>query len=389
MPNDSSRKFEELRTTVTPALTPSSSINLRPVDLDDTENYMALVAKNNEFLTPWFKSFTPPNTAEDRRKEMAKRFEEVRNHERYWWMIEFDGELVGKIDIHGMYSSNRSGSIGYWIDQDYTGKGIATLSVKTVIDWAFTVHNFNKIEIVCAIQNTPSIAVPERLGIRREAILRKENVVNGEVQDMAIYTAFADNWPPEPPERALPPKRIQVDEEILLRTYIDEDVGAQWRAIESGRNYLSEYLPWIETYPNESEHERLFNRRRWEKDNFDGSLGYAIEYMGEFAGGIGFGVPNRDNGIEVGYWLRQDLQGRGIMTRCVEAIITMLFVEVGLHRVTIRAATTNLPSRGIPERLGLTHEGTMRQGGLVKDEYFDLEIYSMLDHEWLDRSQNT
>ena len=143
MTPDSSNKFEELRTTDTPALTASGSIKLRPVDLDDAENYMALIAKNSEFLTAWFNSFTPPDTAEDRRKEMAKQLDEVRNHERYWWMIEFEDELVGKIDIHGMYSSNRSGSIGYWIDQDYTGKGIATLSVKAVLDWAFSVHNFS------------------------------------------------------------------------------------------------------------------------------------------------------------------------------------------------------------------------------------------------------
>ena len=388
MPSDSPDIIEELRTTDTPALIASGSIKLRPVDLDDAENYMALIAKNSEFLTAWFNSFTPPDTAEDRRKEMAKQLDEVRNHERYWWMIEFEDELVGKIDIHGMYSSNRSGSIGYWIDQDYTGKGIATLSVKAVLDWAFSAHNFSKIEFVCAIQNTRSAAVPERLGIRREAILRKENVVNGEFQDMAIYTAFADDWPPAPPDRSLPPKQIRVDQEILLRQLTDEDADAQWQAIDSNRDYLGEYLPWISTYPNKSEHTRLFNQRRWETDSFDGSRGYVIEYKGEFAGTTGFGIPNRDNGAEIGYWLRQDLQGRGIMTRCVEAIITMLFVEVGLHRVTIRAATPNAPSRGIPERLGFTHEGTMRHGGFVNGEYLDLEIYSMLDYEWLARSSN-
>ena len=66
----------------------------------------------------------------------------------------------------------------------------------------------------------------------------------------------------------------------------------------------------------------------------------------------------------------------------------MLIIELGLRRVTIRAATSNNSSRGIPERLGFKHEGTMRDGGFVNNEYLDLEIYSMLDHEWIARSQN-
>ncbi len=59
-----------------------------------------------------------------------------------------------------------------------------------------------------------------------------------------------------------------------------------------------------------------------------------------------------------------------------------------MHRITIRATTSNLRSRGIPERLGFKHEGTMRDGSYVNNVYMDLEIYSMLDHEWLARSKN-
>jgi ribosomal-protein-serine acetyltransferase len=52
--------------------------------------------------------------------------------------------------------------------------------------------------------------------------------------------------------------------------------------------------------------------------------------------------------------------------------MTMLFVEVGMHRVTIRAATDNLPSRGIPERLEFKHEERIQDGAYVNDEYIDL-----------------
>ena len=387
MPEKSSI-HEELSTADTPTLVVSDQLTLRPADLDDTEIFMALVAKNHSLLDPWFHSFVPPNTADERRKVMAADLEPSKHHERYWWMIEFEGELVGKIDIHGMHRPSRTGSIGYWIDQDFTGKGIITDSARAVLNWAFTELNFNRVEIVTAIDNTASAAIPERLGIRREAILQQENINNGVFQDMAIYAAFADNWPPKAPARALPATEIRVDNDILLRQHVDSDYDSMWNAFLAGRDYLGAYLPWMAAYKTKDDYTRLYTARRLEADNFDGSRGYVVEYNGELAGTVGFGIPNRDNVIEVGYWLRQDPQGKGIMTRSVEAVITMLFVEVGMHRVTIRAATTNLPSRGIPERLGFKHEGTMREGGFVNNEYLDLEIYSMLDHEWLARSKN-
>jgi RimJ/RimL family protein N-acetyltransferase len=312
---------------------------------------MALVARNQTQLKPWFSDPVAPDTADERRKLMAADLAPVELGNRHWWMIEFGGELAGTIDIHRILRSTRSGSVGYWLDKDFTGKGIATNSLRAILDWAFSELNFNRIEIECTTRNQASSAVPERLGIRRESILRQSNNIRGDIQDMALYAALADNWPPKPPKIPLPSRQIQVDDEVLLRKSEESDREAMWKALDAGRDYI-------------------------------------VEYKGELAGTAGFGAPNHDNGIEIGYWVRQDLQGRGIITRTVSALIDMAIVQMGMHRVTIRAATSNLSSRAIPERLGFAHEGTMREASFVNDEYLDLEIYSILDHEWLKRSQN-
>jgi len=199
---------------------------------------------------------------------------------------------------------------------------------------------------------------------------------------MASYVAFASDWPPAEPDPPLPFKTIDVDTEITLRPTVESYLSPMWNAIGEGRSYLGEYLPWIAGYYTEENYRTGFNKRRFEKDPFARSGEYTIEYLGDLAGGVGFGLPNRDNGVEVGYWLRQDLQGRGIMTRSVTAIINMIFDHMKLHRVTIRAATPNLPSRGVPERLGFTHEGALREAAFVQGRYLDLEVYSMLEHEW-------
>jgi hypothetical protein len=51
-------------------------------------------------------------------------------------------------------------------------------------------------------------------------------------------------------------------------------------------------------------------------------------------------------------------------------------------RVEIRAAPENARSRAIPERLGFTQEGTLRQVERVGDRYLDNVVYAMLAEHW-------
>ena len=372
----------------TPVLTIDESTVLRPAELDDAESYFQLISENYGRLSQWIRVPVPPTTVEARRKAQAADLASGAGGKAYWWLIEYKGELSGTIALHHVDAIERWSLVGYWLAEEFTGKGIMTRSLEAIINWSFADLGLTRVEIQCSMNNYPSVAIPERLGIRRESIRRQSEVVNGISLDMASYVALADNWPPKPPDRPLPARTITIDDEIRLRQFTENDRTPMWNALDGGRDYLSKYLTWMAEYETEDDHARGFDKRLGERDLLDGSGGYILEYRGELAGTVGFGVPNRDNGAEVGYWLRQDLQGRGIVTRAVEAVISMLIIEMGLHRVVIRAATSNLPSRAIPERLGFTHEGTTREAGLVKGEYLDLELYSILDHEWLARSKN-
>jgi ribosomal-protein-serine acetyltransferase len=85
---------------------------------------------------------------------------------------------------------------------------------------------------------------------------------------------------------------------------------------------------------------------------------------------------------EIGYWLAEECQGRGIMTACCRTLVDFVFREYGLHRVEIRAAVGNTKSRAIPERLGFTHEGTLREAEWVNDRFVDGAVYAVLEHDW-------
>ena len=90
--------------------------------------------------------------------------------------------------------------------------------------------------------------------------------------------------------------------------------------------------------------------------------------------------PNRN--CSIGYWIEQRYQGKGIMTRCCESMLDYLFDDLGLHRVTIQCGVANTKSCAIPERLGFTREGLIREGEWVNDRWLDLLSWGMLEQDW-------
>ena len=85
---------------------------------------------------------------------------------------------------------------------------------------------------------------------------------------------------------------------------------------------------------------------------------------------------------EIGYWLDQELQGRGIITRACRTLVTYAFEEYGLNKVEIHAAAGNAPSRAVAERLEFTQEGVVRQIEWLSGVPHDMIIYGKLASEW-------
>ena len=96
-----------------------------------------------------------------------------------------------------------------------------------------------------------------------------------------------------------------------------------------------------------------------------------------FAGLIGFKSADPACGsIEIGYWLREEFQHRGIVTAAVQELRRIAFEELGMRRIEIRCATGNLPSNRIPQRLGMRLDRVEKQAELLSSgERIDLNVY--------------
>ena len=130
------------------------------------------------------------------------------------------------------------------------------------------------------------------------------------------------------------------------------------------------------------------DEREWIKGLLDaGAEGWVyplmIMYKGLLVGSIGIlTLGSTDRASEIGYWLAENVQGRGIATRACRTLLDYAFGSRGMNRLQIRAAVDNTRSRAIPERLRFTFEGVQRQAKLLNDDFQDLAVYSMLAAEW-------
>jgi len=114
-------------------------------------------------------------------------------------------------------------------------------------------------------------------------------------------------------------------------------------------------------------------------------LFFVIRYNGIFAGLIGFkSTDKQSKKTEIGYWLSEPFQKRGIIQSSVKALVKFAFDKLDMNRVQIKCATGNIQSKKIPQKLSFTFEGIEREGKLLASgKYIDIEGYSLLKKEFL------
>jgi ribosomal-protein-serine acetyltransferase len=166
---------------------------------------------------------------------------------------------------------------------------------------------------------------------------------------------------------------------VKARPVHRDDADALFAAIDAERERLGAWLPWVDTI-NSVEDERNWVKGVLARDQPVPPLVIAVE--GRVVGGIQIDVAPFGVGAEIGYWIVKEFEGRGLVTAACRALIDHAFGELRVHRVVIHAASANLRSQRIPERLGFTREGVLREAGRGPQGYQDLVVYGLLDREW-------
>ncbi|MEH7333631.1 GNAT family protein [Neobacillus drentensis] len=175
---------------------------------------------------------------------------------------------------------------------------------------------------------------------------------------------------------------LKVDNEIELQLFERHHAFKLFQLVEDNRNHLRKWLPWVDSMTSPYQFETIIPV--W-LNQFAESTGFnvGILYKGELVGSIGLHQMDWHNSMtSIGYYLAKNAEGHGVMTRAVQALLNYAFNQLGLNRVEIRCGVKNKKSRAIPERLGFTKEGLIRDGEKLNGHFHDLIVYSMLAREW-------
>jgi ribosomal-protein-serine acetyltransferase len=179
-------------------------------------------------------------------------------------------------------------------------------------------------------------------------------------------------------------RRLPIETPRLLLVPIELSDGDElWEAVEGSRWHLERWLPWV---PFNSTRDACL--RYGDSCAMDWDAGRAVRFAirdkktGELYGVVGLdSCVHLHRSCELGYWLRREATGRGLMTEAARAAVEFAFSRMGVHRVRCAAATDNIASLRVIGRLDFRFEGIARQAELVGSRWLDHALFARLSSD--------
>lgn len=168
--------------------------------------------------------------------------------------------------------------------------------------------------------------------------------------------------PDDAPSLGRPAYRIETPR-LVVRCYDPADAPLVNEAIAANLEHLRAWMSWAMQEPVSVE-EKAELLRRFRSD-FDADRDYVYGIFAPDEARVlgGTGLHRRPGGdaLEIGYWLDREHQGRGLMTEAAGALVRAGFEVMRASRIEIHCDPDNARSWAVAQRLGLTHDGTLRR----------------------------
>jgi RimJ/RimL family protein N-acetyltransferase len=168
---------------------------LRPYTMDDLEALHAIqsLPEVSRYL------YWEPRSMDEVREVLARRCRrptlEVEGETLVLAMVLPDsGTLVGDVNLHWISREHRQGEIGFVLHPDHHGHGFAGEAAAALLRLGFEDLGLHRIIGRCDGRNAASAKVMERLGMRREAHFRQNELVKGRWCDELVYAMLAEEW---------------------------------------------------------------------------------------------------------------------------------------------------------------------------------------------------
>lgn len=174
----------------------NDQLQLRTFTIDEAEALFQLTMASKPYLREWLGWLDYIETVDDSRQNIEGRIKGLLETGGYpkSFAIVYQGELAGTIGFNDINRGIKCGTVGYWLGQDFQGKGIMSQALETLIEYGFRDLGLNKIEIRVATGNVKSRALPEGLGFKQEGVLRDAEWLYDRYVDHVVYGLLRAEW---------------------------------------------------------------------------------------------------------------------------------------------------------------------------------------------------
>ena len=122
----------------------------------------------------------------------AQLFFDVR--QQFAWAIEADGRAVGGINVR-FFAEHRVAEMGWSVARALWGRGLTTEAARAVLRAVFEGEpRVQRVRSNADVRNAGSWRIMEKLGMKREGVLRGDRFVRDEPVDAAHYAILRSEW---------------------------------------------------------------------------------------------------------------------------------------------------------------------------------------------------
>jgi ribosomal-protein-alanine N-acetyltransferase len=185
-------------TTEWPVWLVDREVAVRPLVASDHDAWRVARRRNAAWLVPWDATVPPGGEARPTSfRQLVRRLtKQARQGTTYPFAIDVDGRFVGQVTVNNIVrGSAQFASVGYWLDQDVAGRGVMPRAVAMVIDHCFFTAGLHRVEIAIRPENSNSLRVVEKLGIREIGYAPKYLHIDGDWRDHRIYAVTKEEVP--------------------------------------------------------------------------------------------------------------------------------------------------------------------------------------------------
>jgi ribosomal-protein-alanine N-acetyltransferase len=174
-------------------------IRLRTLTEDDYAEWYKVRSRSRNWLIPWEpRPDGSPTTPEDKASFVARCAARERERQMgtgYGFGIFVAGRLAGEITLSSIQRGPfQNAFVGYWVDQEMAGNGIAPEATVVVLRFAFEELTLHRIEVAIVPRNQASRRVVEKLKLREEGVAVRYLEIDGRWEDHVRYAITSEEW---------------------------------------------------------------------------------------------------------------------------------------------------------------------------------------------------